>query len=129
MRQHTNDQRFGISTTDWRYGVEIPSWFGSAGRSVTGDANASNALNLADTVCLLTYLFGSAGEPCKESVAQCLDATDANDDGAVDIADAIAVLSHLFAGAGPLPDPFGDCGVDPTVDELACASYEPRQDR
>jgi hypothetical protein len=58
------------------------------------------------------------------SAPPCLDAADTNDDGAVDIGDAIAVLSHLFAGAGPLPDPFGECGVDPTVDELGCASYE-----
>jgi hypothetical protein len=43
----------------------------------------------------------------------------------VDIADAIAVLSHLFAGAGPLPEPFGECGVDSTEDELGCTEYPP----
>ena len=54
-----------------------------------------------------------------------LDATDANDDGAVDIADAIAVLGHLFAGVGDPPEPFGECGIDPTIDELGCSSFPP----
>ena len=55
----------------------------------------------------------------------CLDAADAKDDGAVDIADAIAVLSHLFGGAGDLPEPFGECGIDPASDELGCQEYPP----
>jgi hypothetical protein len=88
-----------------------------------GNTNADDTVNLAGAVCLLGYLFGSAGEPCKETVAQCLDAADANDDGRVNIADAVAVLSHLFAHTGPLPGPFGACGIDPTTDELGCAEY------
>ncbi len=84
-----------------------------------GDANADSVLDIADAIFTLSYLFADGPAP------PCLDAADANDDGAVDIADAIAVLSHLFAGAGPLPEPFGDCGVDPTIDELGCSSYEP----
>ena len=55
----------------------------------------------------------------------CHDAADAHDDGAIDIADAIATLGHLFGGAGDLPEPFGECGADPTVDELGCDSYPP----
>ena len=71
-------------------------------------------------------LYGEGGELAGEPPPpECEDAADANDDGAIDIADAIAVLSHLFAGAGPLPEPFGECGVDPTVDNLDCTSYEP----
>ena len=52
-----------------------------------------------------------------------LEAADANDDGANDIADAIAVLSHLFVGSGDLPELFGECGIDPTLDELDCLEY------
>jgi len=90
-----------------------------------GHTNGDGDLNLADAVCLLSYLFGPAGESCKEIVRQCLDAADANDDGAVDVADAIAILSHLFAGAGPLPEPFGSCGIDPTnSDDLDCLIYD-----
>jgi hypothetical protein len=69
----------------------------------------------------LSYLFAAGPAP------SCLDAADANDRGAVDIADAISILSHLFANAGPLPAPFGQCGIDPTIDELGCESYPPCQ--
>ena len=65
------------------------------------------------------YLFGSGLTPT------CLDTADANDDGAVDLADAIVVLSHLFDNAGPLPEPFGACGSDPTLDDLECSSCSP----
>ena len=84
-----------------------------------GDTNTNAALDIADAIFTLSYLFAEGPAPT------CLDASDANDDGAVDIADAIAVLSHLFATAGDLPAPFGECGVDPTVDDLECARYEP----
>ena len=90
-----------------------------------GDANASNAIDIADAISVLAYLFGSADDPSKAKVAQCLDAADANDDGTVDIADAVTILGHLFSGKGPLPPPFGECGIDPTIDELDCASFDP----
>ena len=82
-----------------------------------GDANTDDRVNIADAIATLTFLFGG------EAVVTCLDAVDANDDGTVNIADAIAVLSHLFGGAGPLPQPFGECGIDPTLDELGCESF------
>ena len=84
-----------------------------------GDSSADNELNIADAVFTLMYLFASGPAPT------CLDAADANDDGAVAIADAIAALSHLFAGSSDLPEPFGECGVDPTEDELGCVEYAP----
>ena len=46
-----------------------------------------------------------------------------NDDGAIDIADAIALLDFLFGGSGDLPEPFGECGVDPTEDGVGCDTY------
>ena len=88
-----------------------------------GRVNTDENLDIADAVCLLSYLFGPQDDPCKDSVSQCLDAADANDDGTVDIADAVALLSHLFASSGDLPPPFDVCDMDPTADELDCVSF------
>ena len=87
------------------------------------DTNADGAVDIADAICILGYLFGGPEDACKTSIPACLDAADVNDDGSVNIADAIAVLSHLFAQSGDLPAPFGSCGSDPTVDALDCLSY------
>ena len=88
-----------------------------------GDANANGVVDISDIVCVLSYLFGPAGNPCKEQVATCLDAADANDDGAVDISDGIFILQNLFANGPAIPPPYPGCGVDPTVDELGCDSF------
>ena len=84
-----------------------------------GDANANGGIDIADAVFILRGLFADGTRPA------CLDAADANDDGAIDIADAVATLGYLFAQAGPLPAPFGACGIDPTPDELDCLSHPP----
>ena len=84
-----------------------------------GDSNADGTVNIADAIFVLTFLFGGGNPPV------CVDTADANDDGVTNIADAIATLSHLFGGAGPLADPFGACGVDPTDDTLDCLAYPP----
>ena len=94
-------------------------------RFVRGDANADGKIDIADAICVLGYLFDLPSNPCKAKVRDCLDAADANDDGGIDIADAIKVLGHLFAQGGPLPDPFGECGPDPTEDELGCETFPP----
>jgi hypothetical protein len=86
---------------------------------VRADSNGSFAVDIADAIFTLSYLFADGAAP------SCLDTADANDDGAVDIADAIAVLSYLFARSGSLPEPFGQCGIDPTGDELGCLEYGP----
>jgi hypothetical protein len=53
-------------------------------------------------------------------------AGNANDDGALDIGDAVKILGRLFAQTGPLPAPFGACGVDQTPDDaLDCAEFAP----
>ena len=74
---------------------------------VRGDTNDDGAVNIADAIATLGFLFGGDATPT------CQDASDTNDDGAVNIADAIATLGHLFGGGGPLPAPFPSCGVDP----------------
>ena len=86
---------------------------------VRGDVNEDSELDLSDAVSLLIFLFQD------DSIINCFDAADANDDGAVDIADAVRVLSHLFAGGADLPEPFDGCGMDPSADDLDCASYPP----
>ena len=90
-----------------------------------GDVNADRLVDIADAVCVLGYLFGGAGEPCKISVPRCLESADASDDGRVDLADAIVILAYLFQGIARLPAPFGACGLDPTPDDLGCLSYPP----
>ena len=84
-----------------------------------GAGRGCGTIDSADAITILNHLFA------KGTVPSCLDAADANDSGAIDIADAITTLGHLFANAGPLPGPFGECGIDPTTDELDCSSFGP----
>ncbi|MFN0057593.1 MAG: hypothetical protein ACKVX7_03980 [Planctomycetota bacterium] len=82
---------------------------------IRGDFNGDGALNIADGIGVLSYLFQMAP-------TDCLSAGDGNDDGNVDIGDAIFVLNYLFAG-GPAPQPpFPGCGADPTPDALRCGT-------
>ena len=86
-----------------------------------GDSNADGALNIADSIFTLNYLYQNGPTP------ECLDAADVNDDGTVDIADVIFSFSLLKPGpAGPvlLPEP-QLCGPDPTPDSVDCASFGP----
>ena len=100
--------------------VEVGSWTLEVGvRLRRGDSNGDGVVNIADAVSTLGFLFGGAVDP------SCMKAADANDDGAVNIADAIKILGHLFGGEGPLANPFGACGTDPTADGLTCVSYPP----
>ncbi|MEC9476009.1 MAG: dockerin type I repeat-containing protein [Planctomycetota bacterium] len=83
---------------------------------VRGDINGDDAVNIADAVAGLTYLF-SAGP------ASCIDAVDTNDDGLANVADGVFLLSFLFSG-GPAPSaPFPGCGSDPTNDALECDEF------
>jgi hypothetical protein len=98
-------------------------------RFVRGDTNADGRVNIGDAVCALTYLFGDQGDPCKMTVANCFDMADANDDGKVNIGDPIRILGYLFGNAGPLAAPFDACGIDPNMDTLNCASFDPCKER
>ncbi len=83
------------------------------------DATSDGAVNLADAVFILQYLYG--GGPA----LLCESAGDANDDGAVDLSDAVTILLHLFVGAGTIPEPAAGCGWDPTPDRLPCIEFPP----
>ncbi len=96
-----------------------PSVHGPYGLFQRGNANADARVDIADAIFVLTHLFAHGPAP------SCTDAGDANDDGTIDIADAIKILGHLFAQAGPLPPPFGECGIDPTSDDLDCSGFLP----
>ncbi len=62
-----------------------------------GDANSDAAINIADAVYLISYIFkgGPAPDP--------LCAGDVDNDDAVNIADAVYVINYIFKG-GPPPD-------------------------
>ncbi|MDC3252052.1 hypothetical protein OAU96_04015, partial [Planctomycetota bacterium] len=82
-----------------------------------GDVNSDSAINIADAVALLGFLFSGAVEP------GCSDSGDTNDDGGLNIADAVSLLGFLFSGAAEPPAPGINCGVDPTdTDPLDCQS-------
>ncbi|MBN1419058.1 MAG: hypothetical protein JXP34_09795 [Planctomycetes bacterium] len=83
---------------------------------IRGDVNRDDAIDLADPVAILAYLFAD------EALASCADAADANDDGIVNIADPIAELMHIFGGLSDmhLPAPYPLAGDDPTADGMFC---------
>lgn len=84
-----------------------------------GDANADANRDTSDAIFVLNCLFADGACPT------CDDAADSNDDGALNVADPVYLLGFLFLGGPPPPDPSGQCGVDPTDDNLTCESFEP----
>lgn len=88
---------------------------------IRGEVNADRAINIADAIATLSYLFANGKRPT------CLDTADANDDGALNIADPIRLLGYLFANTGPLPPPTTECASDPIDDAIDCVSYAPCQ--
>lgn len=85
-----------------------------------GDANGDGEIEISDAILILSFLFLGGTAP------GCLDAADAQDNGVLEITDGVKILGYLFLG-GPPPELPGPpplpCGVDPTADELDCASY------
>jgi hypothetical protein len=82
-----------------------------------GDADGDGSVNISDAVFTLHYLFvDSARSPT------CQDAADADDTGRLNLTDAVFLLRFFFLEGLRPPDPFGDCGTDPTADSLTCAT-------
>lgn len=77
------------------------------------DVNQDGAINIADVLAILGFLFAG------DRSVDCEDAADCNDDERLNIADAIYLLQWLFAGGAPLPPP-NECGPDPEGDRLGC---------
>ncbi|MBN1417396.1 MAG: hypothetical protein JXP34_01390, partial [Planctomycetes bacterium] len=87
-------------------------------RFLRSDANADGAIDLADPIAALSFLFDGAQReiPCEAAL-------DADGSGQIDIGDAIYTLEYLFAD-GPAPvAPFPEPGCDATPGGLPCTSY------
>lgn len=91
---------------------------------IRGECNLDGVTDIADVVFMLNNFFPPPGSG---PGFECADACDANDDGAINIADAVTLLTTLFPTGMPvpLPAPYGQCGVDPTMDNLDCANPGP----
>ena len=63
---------------------------------ICGDAASDGAINVADAVYLINYIFKGGPPPAIP------DAGDANCDGSTNIADAVYLIDHVFQG-GPAP--------------------------
>ena len=85
-----------------------------------GDTNGDAKADISDAVRTLGFLF--LGNP---TALPCDKSADTNDEGNLDLSDPVALLNHLFLGAPAPPEPFGACGVDPTVDGLGCEAFGP----
>jgi hypothetical protein len=90
-----------------------------ADKFLRSDGNGDGKLDVSDPVYTLLFVFRNGSAP------PCLAAADANDDGAVDLADPVFTLQHLFIAGPTIPAPYPACGVDPTLDDLTCASPPP----
>lgn len=87
-------------------------------RMIRGDVTGDGEVHLDDPIFLAAYLMKRGDTP------SCLNAGDANDDGRLNLADVILILNYLFSYTRPPPAaPFPDCGEDPTLDALGCATY------
>ncbi len=81
-----------------------------------GDTDSDGRISITDAITVLRFLFTDGEEPA------CLKTADADDDGGLSITDAVRILGYLFRGDDALPAPFGECGVDPSEDNLSCES-------
>jgi hypothetical protein len=66
---------------------------------VCGDANGDAAINLADAVYVINYVFKGGPAPDPECVG------DANGDEAVNLADAVYLINYVFKGGAAPVDP------------------------
>jgi hypothetical protein len=80
-----------------------------------GDVDQDGRVNLADVIVLIRVVAGRL-----PNLHLCDEAKDVNDDGDRDVTDAIVLLQWLFRSGPPPPEPFPDCGFDPTPDNLLC---------
>lgn len=84
---------------------------------IRGDANNDGQVDDADVTLIMEYALSGAPKPA------CMDAADADDNGIVDLSDATSIL-HYLNGGPIIPEPFPDCGTDPTSDNLTCEQYD-----
>jgi hypothetical protein len=80
---------------------------------IRGDANGDQAVDLSDSLKVLSFLFLGASVSCS-------DAVDVDDSGLLDITDPIYLLTFLFLGGLDISAPYPEAGEDPTQDDLTC---------
>jgi hypothetical protein len=86
---------------------------------VRGDVSSSGELGMEDAVQILRFKYVPGTPPL-----ECMDAGDSDDSGEITMTDAIGILRHLYVpGTPPLPQPFPQCGIDPTPDDLDCGTH------
>jgi hypothetical protein len=97
---------------------EIARFIGTLRAFRRGDVNDDGVTDISDPIAALGFLF--LGAPDRLA---CPKSTDANDDGVIDISDPVLFLSNLFLGGQPIPEPFANCALDPTADNLPCDAF------
>ncbi|HZN60380.1 MAG TPA: prepilin-type N-terminal cleavage/methylation domain-containing protein [Planctomycetota bacterium] len=97
---------------------EIARFIGTLRAFRRGDVNDDGVTDISDPIAALGFLF--LGAPDRLA---CPKSTDANDDGVIDISDPVLFLSNLFLGGHPIPEPFANCALDPTADNLPCDAF------
>ena len=71
-----------------------------------GDANGDDAVNVADAVYTIGYIFAGGTEPVPYEAGDC------DCSGSINITDAVYLIAFIFGG-GPSPcDPDGDSKPD-----------------
>ncbi len=106
-------------------GVDMGAFeYGSCGSGSTqfrrGDPNGDGEVDISDAVAIIWYLFIGGDAP------DCLRSVDVDDNGEMEIStDVIYLLGYLFIEGKSPPEPFRDCGIDTSSDELTCESYPP----
>ncbi len=76
--------------------AEKPLAFSITPGYICGDANANGAINVADAVFIVSYIFREGPAPVP------FEAGDANCDGAVNVGDAVYIVNYIFR-EGPPP--------------------------
>ena len=83
---------------------------------IRGDAGADGMLDIGDAIKIFRAIFS-------RDRLDCSDAGDVNDDGQLSIVDPIVLFYRIIQGSTAYPEPFPDCGCDPTEDDLTCDSF------
>ena len=97
---------FASSQTPSLGSAEVTLVAVEAGRQRPGDCNQDSNVDIADSICLLSFLFlGQPSRlPCGDGSTDDLanvELLDANADGDLDISDAVHIIIFLFIGGSP----------------------------
>jgi hypothetical protein len=80
--------------------TEELSSFEPLGAFLRGDVNGDKAVDLSDSIAILSWLF------LGEEAPGCVESADADGNGALEVTDAIYILYYRFLAGEPPPPPF-----------------------